>query len=79
VFRTVARASLIPGVSAIIVTFTAAPALVQAQTEPARVDAIIADQQKKSGDLTKHKGSEAEKVLTHACLNGRKTFQRSSQ
>ncbi len=64
-FRTIARASLIPGVSAIIVAFTAASALAQAQAEPTRVDAIIADQQKKSGELTKYEGSEAEKVLTH--------------
>ena len=64
-FRTIAKASLIPGVSAIIrrVHGSVGPG-----PSPGRADAggrHHRRQQKKSGELTKYEGTKAEKVLTH--------------
>ena len=63
-FRTIVKASLAPAASAIILAFTAASALARGQAEPTRADSIVADEQRKSGELTKYEGTRAEQVLT---------------
>jgi len=64
-FRTIVKTSLTAGVSAIILASTAASALARGQGEPTRADTIVAEQQKKSSELTKYEGTKAEQVLTH--------------
>ena len=64
-FRTIVKTSpLTAGVSAIILASTAASALARGQGEPTRADTIVAEQQKKSSELTKYEGTKAEQVLT---------------
>jgi Omp85 superfamily domain len=63
-FRTIVKASLATGASALILAFTAMSAQAQGQAEPTRADTIVADQQKKARELTLYEGSKAEQVLT---------------